>query len=233
MKKPPKQPYRLWGGRFEKGAGEQLETFSRSLQFDYRLAQADIRGTKAYVGELQRLGIFSRPEAEKISKSLDGIATEAAAAGEKYFEGAAEEDIHTFLLGKLRERTGELADKVHTGRSRNEQVALDFRLWLKDAIGASQFALKTLLGALLEMGEKHSSVILPGYTHLRRAQPLLWPHYLLAYFEMFSRDYQRLERCFESADVMPLGSGAPGWRRPANGPQKAGERTVLRAGFPE
>lgn len=208
MKKSPKQPYRLWGGRFEKGAGEQLETFSRSLQFDYRLAQADIRGTKAYAGELQRLGIFSRPEAEKISKSLDAIATEAAAAGKKYFEGAAEEDIHTFLLGKLRERTGELADKVHTGRSRNEQVALDFRLWLKDAIGASQFALKTLLGSLLEMAEKHSSVILPGYTHLRRAQPLLWPHYLLAYFEMFSRDYQRLEWCFESADVMPLGSGA-------------------------
>ncbi|MCH7977643.1 MAG: argininosuccinate lyase, partial [Acidobacteria bacterium] len=97
MKKSPKQPYRLWGGRFEKGAGEQLETFSRSLQFDYRLAQADIRGTKAYAGELQRLGIFSRPEAEKISKSLDAIATEAAAAGKKYFEGAAEEDIHTFL----------------------------------------------------------------------------------------------------------------------------------------
>ena len=208
MKKPPKQPYRLWGGRFEKAAGEQLEAFSRSLQFDYRLAQADIRGTKAYAGELQRLGIFSRPEAEKISKSLDAIATEAAAAGKKYFEGAAEEDIHTFLLGKLRERTGELADKVHTGRSRNEQVALDFRLWLKDAIGASQFALKTLLGSLLEMAEKHSSVILPGYTHMRRAQPLLWPHYLLAYFEMFSRDYQRLEWCFESADVMPLGSGA-------------------------
>ena len=208
MKKSPKQPYRLWGGRFEKGVGEQLEAFSRSLQFDYRLAQADIRGTKAFVGELQRLQILTRQEAETIVKSLNAIASEAAAKGEQYFAGAAEEDIHTFLLGKLRERAGEVADKVHTGRSRNEQVTLDFRLWLKDAIGASQFALKSLLGALLQMAESHSSVVLPGYTHLRRAQPLLWPHYLLAYFEMFVRDYQRLERCFESADVMPLGSGA-------------------------
>lgn len=208
MKKSPKQPYRLWGGRFEKGVGEQLEAFSRSLQFDYRLAQADIRGTKAYVGELQRLQILTRQEAETIVKSLNAIASEAAAKGEQYFAGAAEEDIHTFLLGKLHERAGEVADKVHTGRSRNEQVTLDFRLWLKDAIGASQFALKSLLGALLQMAESHSSVVLPGYTHLRRAQPLLWPHYLLAYFEMFVRDYQRLERCFESADVMPLGSGA-------------------------
>ena len=185
-----------------------MEAFSRSLQFDYRLAQADIRGTKAFVGELQRLRILTRQEAETILKSLDAIASEAAAKGEQYFAGAAEEDIHTFLLGKLRERAGEVADKVHTGRSRNEQVTLDFRLWLKDAIGASQFALKSLLGALLQMAESHSSVVLPGYTHLRRAQPLLWPHYLLAYFEMFVRDYQRLERCFESADVMPLGSGA-------------------------
>ena len=185
-----------------------MEAFSRSLQFDYRLAQADIRGTKAYVGELQRLQILTRQEAETILKSLNAIASEAAAKGEQYFAGAAEEDIHTFLLGKLRERAGEVADKVHTGRSRNEQVTLDFRLWLKDAIGASQFALKSLLGALLQMAESHSSVVLPGYTHLRRAQPLLWPHYLLAYFEMFVRDYQRLVRCFESADVLPLGSGA-------------------------
>ena len=204
-----KAPYKLWGGRFEKATGELLETFSRSLQFDYRLALADIRGTNAYVGALERAQILTQAEARRAAKALKAVAEEIAAAGEKYFEGASEEDIHTFVLGKLRERIGALADKLHTGRSRNEQVALDFRLWLKDdGIVPAQQALKEMLSASLEMAELHPDVVLPGYTHMRRAQPVLWPHYLLAYFEMFRRDYQRLEKCFESADVLPLGSGA-------------------------
>ena len=212
MKKPPKNPkktpYKLWGGRFEKATGEELETFSRSLHFDYRLALADIRGTKAYVRALERARILTREESARSTKALDSLARQAAAAGQKFFEGASEEDIHTFVLGKLRERIGALADKLHTGRSRNEQVALDFRLWLKEAIASAQQALQGLLAALVEMAERHPAVILPGYTHLRRAQPVLWPHYVLAYFEMFRRDYGRLEKCLEAADVMPLGSGA-------------------------
>ncbi len=213
MKKPNKNsdktPYKLWGGRFEKATGEQLESFSRSLQFDCRLAQADIRGTKAYARALGRARILTRAETARATKALDAVAEEAAAAGQAYFAAASEEDIHSFVLGKLRERIGALADKLHTGRSRNEQVALDFRIWIQDdAIAPAQRALKELMAALLAMAERYPGVVLPGYTHLRRAQPVLWAHYLLAYFEMFRRDYERMRRCFESADVMPLGSGA-------------------------
>ena len=204
-----KTPYKLWGGRFEKGPGERLENFSRSLQFDYRLALADIRGTKAYAGELQRAGILTRAENARAGQALDALARAAKAAGPDFFAGASEEDIHTFVLSKLRERIGMLADKLHTGRSRNEQVALDFRLWLmEDAIGPAQQALRELMAALVAQAERHPAVVLPGYTHLRRAQPVLWPHYLLAYFEMFRRDHERMERCRESASVLPLGSGA-------------------------
>ena len=214
MTQPPKAShkktaYRLWGGRFAAATGGQLERFSRSLPFDYRLALADIRGTKAWALALQRARILTLQETRRATQALDALAREAAAAGRNFFEGSPEEDIHTFVLGKLRERVGALADKLHTGRSRNEQVALDFRLWLKDdAIVAAQQALHGLLSALVAMVQRHRDEVLPGYTHLRRAQPLLWAHYLLAYFEMFRRDYRRLQFCLESADVMPLGSGA-------------------------
>ncbi|MGH9786161.1 MAG: argininosuccinate lyase, partial [Terriglobia bacterium] len=208
MKRPAKTPYQLWGGRFVKPPAKALEAFSQSLSFDFRLAPADIEGTKAYAGALERAGILTRREKARAVRALDALATEIAKAGPALFADAPEEDIHTFILGKLRERVGALADKLHTGRSRNEQVALDFRIWLKSEIRSAQGKLRSLLAALLENGEKHSSVILPGYTHLRRAQPVLWAHYLLAYFEMFRRDYERLEACFRSADVMPLGSGA-------------------------
>ena len=208
MKRPPKTPYKLWGGRFEKATGAQLEAFSRSLDFDYRLALADIQGTKAYARALESARILSRKEAAQALHGLDALAREIAAAKPESFRQAAEEDIHTFILARLRERIGELADKLHTGRSRNEQVALDFRLWLKEAIRSAQPPLKNLMTALVEGAEKHPSVLLPGYTHLRRAQPVLWSHYLLAYFEMFRRDHHRLEVCYASADAMPLGSGA-------------------------
>ncbi len=211
-------PYKLWGGRFKKPPAALLERFSQSLSFDYRLAQADIAGTKAYARALERARILTRQEADKAVRALDALSREIARqqrlSGATAFSAttasleSAEEDVHTFVLARLRERLGELADKLHTGRSRNEQVALDFRMWLKDAIRSSQQALRDLMAALVAMAEKNPKVILPGYTHLRRAQPVLWPHYLLAYFEMFRRDYQRLESCFQSADVMPLGSGA-------------------------
>ncbi|MBI4463716.1 MAG: argininosuccinate lyase [Acidobacteria bacterium] len=208
MKKPRKVPYKLWGGRFEKGPGAELEAFSHSISFDYRLAQADIQGTKAYVRALQRARVLNRRETARALKALNALAQELASGGAKWFQGAPEEDVHTFVLSRLKDRIGELADKLHTGRSRNEQVALDLRLWLKEAIQSAQQALKGLLTALLDKAGKHPSVILPGYTHLRRAQPILWAHYLLAYFEMFRRDYHRLEVCRQSADVLPLGSGA-------------------------
>ena len=202
-------PYKLWGGRFDSGPSELLETFSRSIQFDYRLAQADIRGTKAYAGALERAKILTRAERVRAQAALDKVAKEVSTIGPEFFANSNEEDIHSFILGKLRERIGRLADKLHTGRSRNEQVALDFRMWIKtDAIVPAQRALKQLVLALVTSGEQNAKVVLPGYTHLRRAQPVLWPHYLLAYVEMFRRDYDRLARCLEAADVMPLASGA-------------------------
>ncbi|OFW00106.1 MAG: argininosuccinate lyase [Acidobacteria bacterium RIFCSPLOWO2_12_FULL_54_10] len=209
MKKPLKnQTYQLWGGRFEKSPGARLEAFSRSLDFDYRLALADIQGTSAFARALHSVGILSRAELQRALGGLDKLSRDLASAGPDLFRNAPEEDVHTFVLSKLRQRIGGLADKLHTGRSRNEQVALDFRLWLKEAIRSAQVALRGLLTALADAAEKHPTIVLPGYTHLRRAQPILWGHYVLAYFEMFRRDYQRLEACFASADVLPLGSGA-------------------------
>ena len=208
MKRPAKTPYKLWGGRFAKPPAKTLETFSQSLSFDYRLAQADIEGTKAYARALESVGILTARETARAARALDDLAKAVAKGGAEMFRGAPDEDIHTFVLGKLRESIGGLADKLHTGRSRNEQVALDFRMWLKGAIRSAQSNLKGLLAALLARAKRDSDAILPGYTHLRRAQPVLWSHYLLAYFEMFRRDYERLETCFRSADVLPLGSGA-------------------------
>jgi argininosuccinate lyase len=208
MKKTAKTPYKLWGGRFEQSASSNLDAFSQSIAFDYRLVQADILGTKVYARALQRAGMLSRSETARAARALDALARQAAAAGKEFFLGAAEEDIHTFVLGKLHRRIGALAEKLHTGRSRNEQVALDFRLWMKENIRLTQDTLRQLLTALIWTAEKNSFVILPGYTHLRRAQAVLWPHYALAYFEMFRRDFERLEAVYGSADVLPLGSGA-------------------------
>lgn len=202
------QAYSLWGGRFAKPASQALEALSFSLHFDYRLAHADVMGTLAYAGALQRAGILSKAEYGKAARALKKLATEVEARGADYFAGRREEDVHTYVLSRLREQIGTLADKLHTGRSRNEQVALDFRIWTKQAIRAQQAALKGLLEALLTAARAHQSVIIPGYTHLRRAQPVLFSHTLLAYFEMFRRDYERLETCHASADVLPLGSGS-------------------------
>jgi argininosuccinate lyase len=200
---------KLWGGRFDKPPAEQFEQFSGSLAFDRKLLFADIEGSRAWAQALARIGIYSSAEAGRVCEALAAIAAEARATPAGFFEGAADEDVHTLVVRKLSERAGaDLADRIHTGRSRNEQVALDLRLWLKDAIRQAQAALDSLLEALVEQAERAGGLVLPGYTHLRRAQPVLWAHYLLAYFEMLARDRDRLEACFASADAMPLGSGA-------------------------
>ena len=204
---------KLWGGRFDRARiradhAQQFEDFSRSLSFDRRLFFADLEGTRAWARALARVGIFSTKEAARVSAALKTLANEAR-DHPAFFDGACDEDVHTLVIRKVAERAGaELADRLHTGRSRNEQVALDLRIWLKGELRATLRALDHLLETLLEQAERAPSVILPGYTHLRRAQPVLWSHYLLAYFEMLARDRRRLERCYESANVMPLGSGA-------------------------
>ncbi len=197
---------KLWGGRFEKGPAELFERFSGSLDFDRRLLRADIVGSKAFAAALERVGILSSGEREDIHTALDSILADSGRPD--FFEGASDEDIHTFVIRRLKEAAGEVADKIHTGRSRNEQVATDFRLWLREEIRGAQQRLADLMQALLDFAKREPKALLPGYTHLRRAQPILWPHYLLAYFEMFSRDWERFQQGYERTDVLPLGSGA-------------------------
>ncbi len=197
---------KLWGGRFESGPSEVFERFSNSLAFDRRLLDADVRGSQAFARSLARAGVLTGEECERIVAAFDAIAADAK--NPAYFGGADDEDVHTFVIRKLKERVGGLADKIHTGRSRNEQVSLDTRLWLRDECDRARELLAGLMRALLDLAAKYPNAIIPGYTHLRRAQPVLWPHYLLAYFEMFARDHERFGDARRRTDVMPLGSGA-------------------------
>jgi len=201
---------KLWGGRFEGGPSEVFERFSGSLAFDKRLLDADIRGSIAYASALERVGILTAKECSELEAAFLTIQKESQTAA--FWEGAVDqgvdEDVHTLVIRKLKEHAGELADKIHTGRSRNDQVSLDLRLWLREEIDASSKELLALMSALLAMAKRDPKAIVPGYTHTRRAQPVLWPHYLLAYFEMFARDLERLKETRKRVDVMPLGSGA-------------------------
>ncbi|HLH38575.1 MAG TPA: argininosuccinate lyase [Bryobacteraceae bacterium] len=201
-----KNKMKLWGGRFEAGPSEVFERFSGSLHFDKRLADADIRGSQAYARALERAGVLSPEERETAVAAFEAMRAEARWPA--FFEGAEDEDVHTLIIRKLKERIGVIADKIHTGRSRNDQVSLDIRLWLREEIDAARDLLRGLLAALLEMARRDSQAIVPGYTHTRRAQPVLWPHYLLAYFEMFARDYERLGEARSRVNVLPIGSGA-------------------------
>jgi argininosuccinate lyase len=197
---------KLWGGRFEAGPSEVFERFSGSLHFDKRLLDADCRGSQAYAKALQGVGILNADECARLVAAFEAIRTEAKSPA--FFDGAEDEDVHTLVIRKLKEKTGELADKIHTGRSRNDQVSLDLRLWLRDELDSASALLLQLMTALLAMATRDPNAIVPGYTHTRRAQPVLWPHYLLAYFEMFARDFERLQETRRRVDVMPLGSGA-------------------------
>ena len=197
---------KLWGGRFEAGPSEVFERFSGSLHFDRRLIDADIRGSQAFARALERVGILTAAERGRIVDAFEAMRREAARSD--FFDGAADEDVHTLVIRKLKERAGELADKIHTGRSRNEQVSLDLRLWLRDECDAVRARSAALMESLVGLGEKYRDAVIPGYTHLRRAQAVLWPHYLLAYFEMLARDYERFGEARRRANVLPLGSGA-------------------------
>lgn len=196
---------KLWGGRFESGPSELFERYSGSLRFDFRLFEADVVGSKAFATALRSVGILTDEETDRIHEAFDGMLADSAAPG--YFE-ADDEDIHTFVIRKLGESVGELAEKIHTGRSRNEQVAADFRLWTMATIRSIQPRLENLMEALVRLAEREESALLPGYTHVRRAQAVLFSHYLLAYFEMFRRDWDRFRQAHDRADASPLGCGA-------------------------
>ncbi|MBM3810232.1 MAG: argininosuccinate lyase [Acidimicrobiia bacterium] len=197
---------KLWGGRFAEGPWEIFERFSGSLHFDRRLIEADIRGSQAFARALERGGILSAGDRAQIVAAFDQILEDSRQAA--FWEGATDEDVHTLVIRKLKERAGALADKIHTGRSRNEQVSLDTRLWLRGEIERTQALVAELMDALIRLGRRYPKAVIPGYTHMRRAQAVLWPHYILAYFEMFARDFERLEQACERVNLMPLGSGA-------------------------
>jgi argininosuccinate lyase len=197
---------KLWGGRFETGPSEIFERFSGSLDFDKRLLDCDCRGSQAFARALQQVGILTAEECVRLVDAFEQIRAEAGQPS--FYEGASDEDVHTLVIRKLKERVGGLADKIHTGRSRNEQVSLDIRLWLREEIDSILERLAHAMSALLEMARKYPDALVPGYTHLRRAQAVLWPHYLLAYFEMFARDRERFVQARARVNVMPLGSGA-------------------------
>ena len=197
---------KLWGGRFETGPSEIFERFSGSLAFDRRLIGADIRGSQAFARALQQAGILTAAERAQIVEALDQIQEEAAEP--EFFENATDEDVHTLVIRKLKEHAGRVADKIHTGRSRNEQVSLDLRLWLRGECDRVRALLAGTMQALLDLAARYPDAVIPGYTHTRRAQAVLWPHYLLAYFEMFARDAERFAEARRRINVMPLGSGA-------------------------
>jgi argininosuccinate lyase len=197
---------KLWGGRFAEGPSEVFERFSGSLHFDRKLIDADIRGSQAFARALEGASILTGAERQTLTSAFDSILEEAKA--ETIYAGATDEDVHTLVIRKLKERVGPLADKIHTGRSRNEQVSLDIRLWLRDEIDHASALLVDLMHALVECARRDPHAVVPGYTHLRRAQAVLWPHYLLAYFEMLARDFERLQQTRARVNVLPLGSGA-------------------------
>jgi argininosuccinate lyase len=197
---------KLWGGRFEAGPSEIFERFSGSLDFDRRLIDADIRGSQAFARALERAGILTAGECAQIVDAFNAI--RAQAVSPEFYAGATDEDVHTLVIRKLKDQAGAVADKIHTGRSRNEQISLDTRLWLREECDHVRTLIAGLLTALLGLAARYPDAIIPGYTHMRRAQAVLWPHYLLAYFEMFSRDFDRLGDARRRADVLPLGSGA-------------------------
>jgi argininosuccinate lyase len=197
---------KLWGGRFEEGPSEVFERFSGSLHFDRRLIDADIQGSQAFARALEGAGILTASEREQLVAAFSAIQEEARHP--QFYESADDEDVHTLVIRKLKERVKGLADKIHTGRSRNEQVSLDVRLWLRGEIDRAKAHLAGLLEALVGCARKYPDAVIPGYTHMRRAQAVLWPHYLLAYFEMFSRDLERLDQARKRVNVLPLGSGA-------------------------
>jgi len=201
-KKPPK----LWGGRFVTHTVESVENFTASIAVDARLYRHDIMGSIAHAKMLARQRIISSIEARKIVHGLQAIEREIDNG--KFAFSNADEDIHMNIERRLTERIGSAGGKLHTARSRNDQVALDMRLFLRDEVKLILDVLATLRQELVKTAQQHLDVIMPGYTHLQRAQPVLFAHHLLAYVEMFLRDSERFADGLERINVLPLGSGA-------------------------
>jgi len=196
----------MWKGRFAEEQSDLLKQFSESVSFDWRLYRHDIRGSMAYSAALERAGILTADEREAIHAGLREIEAEID-RGEFSFRGELE-DVHMNIEAELTRRIGKPGAKLHTGRSRNDQVAVDIRLYLRDAIAGIRNRVRALQRALVGLSGRHDDVVIPGYTHLQRAQPVYFAHHLLAYVEMLDRDAGRLADCAQRMNVLPLGSGA-------------------------
>lgn len=197
---------KLWGGRFTKETNKLVENFNESLSFDHRFYKQDIRGSIAHVKMLAKQNILTDTERDKIIEGLKSIEADIDAGKLKFDDGS--EDIHSFVEAHLIERIGDTGKKLHTGRSRNDQVALDMKLYVRDEIDELKDLLYELLSEVLNIMEENKSTYMPGFTHLQKAQPTTLAHHFGAYFEMFIRDFDRLVSTRKRMNLSPLGSGA-------------------------
>ncbi len=197
----------LWGGRFEGESNPLFRALNDSLPFDWRLAQQDIAGSIAWAGALERAGVLTREEAQQVRAGLEQVAAEAAGLAAPPVESGAE-DVHSWVEARLIDRIGPLGKKLHTGRSRNDQVATDLRLWTREAIDERITEIRAAQVAIISLAQRADSAVLPGYTHLQRAQPVLFDHWCLAYVEMLERDAARFADARGRANICPLGCGA-------------------------
>ena len=197
---------KLWGGRFSKNTNELVDAFNASIDFDKRLYHEDIRGSMAHARMLAKCGIIPAEDGEKIIADLKDILADIEAGN---FEFSVDlEDIHMNVEARLTERIGSAGARLHTARSRNDQVALDMHMYMKREVTEIAELLLRFEEALLSVAKQHAKTLMPGYTHLQRAQPITFAHHLLAYFNMLQRDFRRLLGVWEGADMMPLGAGA-------------------------
>ena len=196
----------MWDGRFEKKIDSRTNDFNSSIKFDHKMYKHDIKGSMAHAKMLSKQGIIGEDDKEKILKGLEEILEDIESGNLKLDPNA--EDIHMFVEAELTKRIGQSGKKLHTARSRNDQVALDIKMYLKDAILEIQKELKELIATFVEKAEENTKTIMPGYTHLQRAQPVTFGHHLMAYVEMFLRDEERLIQTYNRMDVSPIGSCA-------------------------
>ena len=197
---------KLWGGRFSKATDAKVDDFNSSIRFDMRLYRQDIRGSIAHATMLGKQGIIPQEDADLIVKTLGEILTDIEAGKVEFSVDA--EDIHMNIETILTERIGAAGKRLHTGRSRNDQVALDLRMYIKDEITEIKELIVSLMETLLTLAQAHTGTVMPGYTHLQKAQPVTFAHHMMAYFEMLKRDIGRLDDTYKRTNICPLGSGA-------------------------
>ncbi|HBN83438.1 MAG TPA: argininosuccinate lyase [Clostridiales bacterium] len=197
---------KLWSGRFSKNTDKTVDDFNSSIRFDSRMVRQDIKGSMAHAEMLGKCNVISEEDARLIVNTLTEILDDIE--NDKVSFDPKAEDIHMYVEQMLIERIGDIGKKLHTGRSRNDQVALDIRLYLKDECRLIKNMIVGLMDTVLKTAKDHVKTIMPGYTHLQRAQPITFGHHMMAYFQMFQRDTERLDDCVKRMDQMPLGSGA-------------------------